>query len=314
MSLLAAALKYCPLLPESVLRALFAVGAHAAVTAHQLGLGPRGIRQLEKNLQRVAPLASARARRARTRRAFGHYMRYYAETFKVPGLTGRQIDARMWLEGDKQIFTDIQDRSVVLALSHSGNWDLAGAWAARNLQPVLTVAERIQPADAFAAYLELRQKLQMTILPVSREDKPFPQLVRLARRELHLVPLLADRDLSASGLLLPFAGHEALFAAGPAALALATKLPLYVGSIRHVRLRGARRRKAGSRWGVVIDVRGPLTTELPGAAGVEDLTRQWTAWFATWLARHSEHWHMLQPVFLADLDPARLAKRRQETP
>ena len=36
------------------------------------------------------------------------------------------------------------------------------------------------------------------------------------------------------------------------------------------------------------------------------MTQQWVDHFGDAVRAHPEDWHMLQPVFVADLDPARL--------
>ena len=42
---------------------------------------------------------------------------------------------------------------AVIALPHSGNWDLAGAWAVHSGMPVTTVAERLADADFGELYV-----------------------------------------------------------------------------------------------------------------------------------------------------------------
>ena len=56
-----------------------------------------------------------------------------------------------------------------------------------------------------------------------------------------LLPLLADRDLTAKGLEVDLFGHKARVAAGPAALSVTTGAPLVTTVIYYERLRGAPR-------------------------------------------------------------------------
>ena len=107
-----------------------------------------------------------------------------------------------------------------------------------HLGPVTTVAERLKPEEVFEEFLAFRESLGMTILPLTGGVNPFPALREAARRP-GIIPLLADRDLTASGVEVELCGHAARMAPGPAALALAEKRPLHPVSIRHER-RGPR--------------------------------------------------------------------------
>ena len=61
----------------------------------------------------------------------------------------------------------------------------------------------------------------------------------------HVVPLLADRDLSARGVEVEFFGGRTRMPAGPALLALRTGAPLYVVALWYEPDAAARRRVAG---------------------------------------------------------------------
>ncbi len=91
------------------------------------------------------------------------------------------------------------------------------------------------------------------------------------------------------------------------ALAVTTGAPLFAAGMRHERLYGARRRAARSRWGLVVTfvpVSAPPDT--PRKELVATLTQAWVDVLGADIAAHPEHWHMLQRVFLDDLDPRRL--------
>jgi len=289
--------------PEPLVRAAMHVVAEVA----WLRRG-NGVRRLEANLARVRPGADRAALRRLSRQGMRTYMRYYAEVFTLGGVGHDQIDARVRVEGldhVRELFDGGQ--SVVAALAHQGNWDLAGAWAGRNLAPVTTVAERLEPAEVFEAFLALREGVGMTILPLDHGGTVFRDLVRALRRGA-FVPLLADRDLSASGVEVRLFGEPARVAAGPAALSVATGAPLLPVPIRHERLRGARRPPAGARWGVVVRFHAPVTVpdDTPHDRRVATLTQAWVDVVAADIAEDPTHWHMLQRVFVADLDPDRL--------
>ena len=127
----------------------------------------------------------------------------------------------MRVEGDVPVRAALASgRGVVAALSHQGNWDLAGAWSALDLHRVTTVAERLEPVEVFDAFVAYRTGIGIDVLALG-DDGVFTNLVRALRRG-GLVPLLCDRDLSRTGVEVDLCGHPVRMAAGPASLAEVT--------------------------------------------------------------------------------------------
>jgi KDO2-lipid IV(A) lauroyltransferase len=236
-------------------------------------------------------------------------MRYFREAFALSGATPDQIRARMRL-ANREVLQPYLDegRSVLLALGHLGNWDLAGAWGTQNLAPVLTVAERLEPPSLFEEFLSFRESLGMTILAFG-DDGVFRALVRGAQAGGQLVPLLADRDLSAQGIEVDLFGERVRVAPGPAALSVLTGAPLFGTSLRYERLYGERRRAAGTPWGVVATF-GPLVETDPSLSRPDRIvqaSQRWVDFMGTEIRRNPEDWHMLQKMFVSDLDAERYA-------
>jgi lauroyl/myristoyl acyltransferase len=297
--------RLAPKVPEPVLR-----GAFTAIADASWALRKGGVDQLERNLERVAPGLDRRDLRRLSRAGMRSYMRYFREAFTLSGATPEQIQARMRLANGEvlQPYLD-EGQSVLLALGHTGNWDLAGAWGTRNLAPVLTVAERLEPPSLFEEFLSFRESLGMTILAFG-DDGVFRSLVRGAQEGGKLVPLLADRDLSSQGVEVDMFGERVRVAAGPAALSVMTGAPLFGTSLTYERLEGERRRAAGTPWGVVATF-GPLVQTDPGLSRRERIaqaTQQWVDFLASEVRRCPQDWHMLQKLFVADLDADRYAR------
>jgi KDO2-lipid IV(A) lauroyltransferase len=230
-------------------------------------------------------------------------MRYYCEAFRLPVLSPDELAVRVRAEGDGPVRETIAaGGSLVCFLGHLGNWDLAGAWGAVHLGPVTTVAERLKPEEVFEEFLEFRTGLGMTIHPLTGGPAPFP-LLREAARRPGLIPLLSDRDLSRDGVEVDFCGESARMAAGPAALALTERRPLFPVSIRH-------ERRDGGGWGIVITFHDPVPVPESGTtrAKVSAMTQSCAVVIGAAVREHTADWHMLQPVFTKDLDPDRLAR------
>ncbi|MFP5346103.1 MAG: phosphatidylinositol mannoside acyltransferase [Actinomycetes bacterium] len=303
------------LLPERVAYALFDV---FAAVAWRWRLG--GVDQLEANLARVRPEATPVELRRLSREGMRSYLRYWCDVFRLPSWSRERILVGCRLEGDEPLRACLAEgRGVVAALAHMGNWDHAGAWSTLRLAPVTTVAERLEPAEVSDAFLAFRERLGMEILNLDRAGAGrgtgaggtssgiFPTLVRRLR-EGGFVPLVADRDLTSSGVEVDFFGERARMAVGPAALAEVTGAALFPVVVRYERLDAERSRVARSGWGIVAQIGAEVPRPDGGSrpGRVAAMTQACADGLAAGIARSPQDWHMLQKVFVADLDPARL--------
>ncbi|MBL1096528.1 phosphatidylinositol mannoside acyltransferase [Streptomyces coffeae] len=254
----------------------------------------KGVLRLEANLARVVPEASARRLAELSRAGMRSYMRYWMESFRLPAWSPERIRTGFDIE-DVHHLTDglAGGRGVVLALPHMANYDLAGAWVTTRLGvPFTTVAERLKPEALYDRFVAYREGLGMEVLP-HQGGSAFGTLARRLRAG-GLVCLVADRDLSASGVEVEFFGERAKMPAGPARLAAQTGallLPVTLWYDTTPVMRGR--------------VHPPV--EVP-ASGTRDeqvaaMTQEVADAFAAGIAEHPEDWHMLQRLWLADLEP-----------
>ncbi|PUB25463.1 KDO2-lipid IV(A) lauroyltransferase [Promicromonospora sp. AC04] len=291
-------------IPEPVLRGLFTAVADITWLRRT-----KGVRRMEDNYARVRPDLDAAAVRRLSRAGMRSYMRYFREAFTLQGLTPERLRARVRVEGYDQHVRPAVDGggAASLALGHLGNWDLAGAYGSQYLASVLTVAERLKPEELFEEFLRFRGSLGIDVLALGNGDT-LGALVRGAKEGHKLIPLLSDRDLTSTGVEVDLAGHRARVAAGPALLGLDAGIPVHGVGITYERLHGARRRAAGTPWGIVIRFCPPLPVPdagLPRDEQVRLLTQGWVDQLARTIVEHTHDWHMLQRVFVADLGPAR---------
>ena len=284
------------LMPERAAYLLFSVIAQVS----WLRQG-RGVRQLEANLARVMPDASPFRLKSMSRKGMHSYMRYWCDAFRLADWTQERILGTCRAENDGPIRAALAEgRSVVMALGHLGNWDHAGAWSTLAMAPVTTVAERLKPEELFERFVHFRERLGMEVLPLTGGGDVFGILVRRLRTG-GFVPLLADRDLTATGVPVALFGETARMAAGPASLALVSGAALFPVTMHYERL------PAGScaRWGIVVrfhdEVPQPVDGGRPEKIGL--MTQGCADALASGIAAHPEDWHMLQRVFVADLVP-----------
>jgi len=281
------------LLPARTAYLIFSVLAQLA----WLRQGP-SVRRLEANLARVVPDASAMKLKTLSRKGMHSYLRYWCDAFRLPDWTPEHILATCRAVGDEPVRQAFAEgRGVVVALSHSGNWDHAGAWSNLALARVTTVAERLRPEELFQRFLAFRQELGMEILPLTGGGDVFGTLVRRLRKG-GFVPLLADRDLTATGVPIEFFGEQARMATGPASLALVTGAALFPASLHYERLPSS----APARWGTVVTFHPEVAAPDDGsrAEKIAHMTQACADALAEGIAAHPQDWHMLQRVFVAD--------------
>ena len=58
-------------------------------------------------------------------------------------------------------------RGAILALPHSGNWDMAGVWLVQLNGTFTTVAERLKPESLYRRFLDYRESLGFEVLPLT---------------------------------------------------------------------------------------------------------------------------------------------------
>ena len=158
-----------------------------------------GAEQYRKNLRHLG-IADNKIEET-VRQGLKGYMRLFSETALLGAFSHSQLLARVRIGGDREsLLEDCARGNVCLALTHSGNWDLAGYFASQEVIPVLTVAEKVKPEALFQAFTRVRQQANMRIIAVTKGEKPFSNLVAAAAEGHYLIPLLADRDITGRGV------------------------------------------------------------------------------------------------------------------
>jgi len=255
----------------------------------------KGVQRLESNYARVVPDATPELLAELSRAGMRSYLRYWMESFRLPAWSKERIKGGFDPK-DVHYLTDglASDTGVILALPHMGNWDLAGAWVTTKLEtPFTTVAERLRPESLYDRFVAYREGLGMEVLPHSG-GTAFGTLARRLR-DGGLICLVAERDLSASGVEVEFFGESTRMPAGPALLAQQTGALLLPVTL----------------WyddSPVMQGRVHPPVEVPEAGTRAEKTSVMTQAladaFASGIAEHPEDWHMLQRLWLKDLDPA----------
>ncbi|HOF64275.1 MAG TPA: phosphatidylinositol mannoside acyltransferase [Dermatophilaceae bacterium] len=275
--------------------------------------GGKGVARMRANYARVRPELSDAQLDRLVRAGLRSYLRYAIDSFRLPDRTADELRATVRPRNDAAVRAHLESgRAVVVFVGHMGNWDVAGAWSTQNLAPVTTVAERLKPEEVFREFFAFRERLGMTILPLTGAGDPFAGLVAAVERG-DFVALAADRDLTRGGVEVDFFGRRARMAKGPAALALRTGAALFAAEIHFEKApAGEGMRGMGGYFTVVgfsDEIRPPAGEGLDPTLAVQAMTQGCAAHLEAAIREHTEDWHMMQKVFVEDLDPSRDAAR-----
>ena len=276
-------------MPEPMARSLFDAGARYAAR----GGGPE---QLRKNLARVIGSTPAGVPDALIRASLESYARYWREAFRLPTMNHAELAEsvdRVFIGAEKFDAALAGGRGAIVALPHSGNWDMAGVWLAQNYGTFTTVAERLKPESLYDRFIAYRESLGFEVLPLTGGTRSPMEVLAERLNANRFVCLMADRDLTRSGVQVDFFGELTRLPAGPARLAIETGAPLHPA---HVFYDGD---------DCVVQIDDALDT---GSGDVGVITQALADRFAVNIGVHPQDWHMLQPQWLADLGDQRRAR------
>jgi len=273
-------------MPEPAARRLFTAAADYAYRKDG-----KGTQRLRANLRRVVgPEMPDDELDALVRAGLRSYARYWREAFRLPSRTHQQHLDDFRVANWHLLKKLLDDGGVIMALNHSGNWDVAGAWVTAMGWKLTTVMERLKPESVYERFVEYRRSIGFEMIPLTGGEQPPFDLLVDRLREGATVPLLADRDLSRRGVEVTFFGGRTRMPSGPALLAIRTGAPLLVIDVWY---------DEESTRGYVnppIEIPGPETGTLRERVAV--VTQRMATMFEAAIARHPQDWHMLQRVWL----------------
>jgi KDO2-lipid IV(A) lauroyltransferase len=276
-------------LPSNVARGAFRAGADLAARRQ----GP-GTRRLRANLARVVPQAGPDELDELVREALRSYARYWMEAFRLPSMDHGEVYRGVAAEatGTENLSAALDEgNGAILALPHSGNWDAAGVWMVGLHGGFTTVAERLKPESLYHRFVAYRESLGFEIVPASGGDRPPSEVLVERLRANGIVALLADRDLTPSGVPVTFFGEQTRMPAGPAYLAAKTGAALLPLGLWFTE----------DGWGV--RVHPPI--RVSGTEGIAAATQALADVLAADIAAHPADWHMLQKLWISDLSDER---------
>jgi len=221
-------------------------------------------------------------RRRLVKSLFTHMALNTADFLRFPYST--YLKGRLKTQGiDLFIDSYRKGRGVVLVSPHVGNWEVGGMLLAGFGFPVNVVTESIRPQktrfkeDRIAnLYRRRREAVGMKTIPLERSG--IREFRALKRGEI--LALVADRHISGSGEDVEFFGMKSRVPKGPAALALRTRAPIFVG----VCVRSSQNQLCGIFEPVRYD-----------GENIHELTELLVRKMEYYIRRYPDQWFVFQP-------------------
>lgn len=244
------------------------------------------VQRLRRNYSQVRPDASKAELEDLVLSGLRSGMRYWCDTFRISDWDREKILSRAKSNNDNFLFEPVASkRGVIIAVPHAGNWDHAGAYFSACGLEVISVAEHLKPDRLFRRFLKHRESIGLRILDL---DAGVMGELRSFLNQGELVALVADRDLSKSGIDVNFFGARARMPAGPAILALETGADLVTVFVSYV------------EDGILIDCAPPIKVD-KGAerkAEIARVTQVMANRFEDAIKADPTSWHMQQRIFI----------------
>ena len=263
----------------------------AGAVAAQLMRGRRDM--VARHQRRVRPELSGRALDRAVDAAFDSYARYWVESVRLPSLGAEELDATFSYEGyDHIVAAREAGHGVIVALPHLGGWEWAAFWMAQiERVPVSAVVEAVEPPELFEWFVDFRRSLGMNVVPLG--PRAGSESLR-ALRNGDVLCLLCDRDIGGGGVEVEFFGERTTLPAGPATLAFRTGAPVVPTAIYF----------DGDGHRAVVEP--PLDAARTGGLreDVARLTQDLAHALERLIRSAPEQWHLLQPNWPSDLEPA----------
>jgi KDO2-lipid IV(A) lauroyltransferase len=273
--------KFIGILPEKIAYALASFVADYAFNKNG-----KGVKRLRSNYKRVKPEISDVELNYLTKLGMRSYLRYWFDTFRLNKWSKNRIIETTYVIRENLLRDPIAlKKGCIVALPHAGNWDHAAAYFCSTGITLTAVVEKLKPEAIFKKFLDYRSSIG--IEPISHKEKTIPILLERLRAG-KLVALVADRDMSRSGVEVDFLGGVAKMPSGPAILAIESGAPLLTAYIRYL--------DKG------IEITFDETIKLPVSGTKEEQIKIVTQSIANNFAKRIKDspvdWHMLQRIWI----------------
>jgi lauroyl/myristoyl acyltransferase len=220
------------------------------------------------------------------------YGRYWAETF---WFRPRHRDAIIE-SVDRIHFEPVHEakaagRGIVFAVSHVGNWEIAGLIADDLGLNLMAVAEDLPNPLITDWFLDVRRQFGIDVVLTSDPSRRSKMIRRL--KEGGALALLADRDVTGNGVAVEFFGEVTTVPAGPVALAELTN-SVVLPVVAFFKDGGGYRIEVGDPVEVSSDGTRSERVKLGSQRVANALEAQ--------IGKQPSQWHLFQPNWPSDFE------------
>ncbi len=257
-------------------RAVIEFGATVAASLSFL-LNGRARRGLMANQAHVLPPGASRRQRLRIAwAAFRYSALAIVDFFRIPEMRRDNLDRFVaefigWQHVEAAMAAGV---GGIFVTPHMGSWEMAGAYVGLRGVPLTVAALPHKDPRIDRIFIEMRERTGMEAVPIGGAMRRLQSALPRGR----FIALLADRDVSGHGLVLPFFGQATRVPVGHAKLALRTGAWLLPAC--------AYRRRDGR---VVIEVRPPIVPDRASDT-VEGLTLRCLQILEEFIRARPEQW------------------------
>lgn len=143
--------------------------------------------------------------------------RMIVEVMRFPLLNAQNIDQNVKVEGLEYLEAAYkQDKGVIMATGHYGNWELLGATVALHGYPMLSITRKQNNSHMDKFINEYRQMVGQKVA-YNRGESGLLAISRMLR-EKHLLGVLYDQDTNDDGVEINLFGKKSIIPLGAAAL------------------------------------------------------------------------------------------------
>lgn len=251
---------------------------------YHLARGQRAI--LLRNLRHVlGPAATTEKIRRTAREVFRNTFRNYYDLFRLPHLPAEDVEKLIIVQGEAHLREALAaGKGAIVTTAHFGNVEIMTRASAIRQYQITGVAEHLQPERLYRYLLAQRSIGGVHLVSI---DGSLKAIFR-ALRANQLVGLAADRDVSHSGITVPFFGAPANLPAGYVSLALRTGAPVLPIFIV---------RQPDGRFVIQIEPPLPLANSGDRERDVRSGVAQMVAVLERYISQYPEQWTFYQPIW-----------------
>ncbi|MBU0731187.1 MAG: lysophospholipid acyltransferase family protein [Proteobacteria bacterium] len=157
------------------------------------------------------------------RGVFLHFTSALADIIRMPNLLKSGLDELITAEGIENLDAALSGgKGAMMITAHFGNWELLGAWLAKNGYPMSVVGTSLYDPRLDKIIVETRKLAGNNFIARGKDTREIIRWLKKGK----LIGMLIDQDTKVRGVFVDFFGKPTYTPTGAAELARKFKLPI----------------------------------------------------------------------------------------